>query len=109
MDPRVKPAGDDVAFASIRHVAGGGEHHRAVRGGVGVGVEAEGVAHFVEGGGSEFDAAFEDRLHAFWIGFVFVEPGELQIGRGKFFGDDLVDEVLDPLFGRLEALVLCLR
>ena len=92
-----------------RHIARSCAHHRAVGGGVRVGLEAERVTHLVERDGAELDAAFEHGLQALRIGLVFVEPGEFQIGRVKFFGDGLVDEVLDPLLGRLEALVLRLR
>jgi hypothetical protein len=34
---------------------------------------------------------------------------QIEIGRGKFFRHDLVDQILDPLLGRLEALFLGLR
>jgi hypothetical protein len=94
-------------FTSNRHVADGDQHPRPIGGSVGVGVKPQRIAHFVEGEGAEFDAAFEDRLHALRVSFVFVEPGECQVGGGKFFSDDFVDEVLARL--RLVLRVPLLR
>jgi hypothetical protein len=34
---------------------------------------------------------------------------QLEIGRGKFLRHDLVDQILDPLLGRLEAFLVSLR
>jgi hypothetical protein len=69
-------------------------------------IGADRVANFVEGDGAEFDAAFEHGRHTLRVGFVFIEPGEFKVRRGEFFGDDLVDEILDSLLGRIEALGL---
>jgi hypothetical protein len=40
---------------------------------------------------------------------VLIEPDELEVGRSKFLGDDLVDQILHPLLGGFETLILRLR
>ena len=98
--PRVTGYSPRSARSPSRSAPSAGRRRRCV------GIKPEGVAHFVERDGAEFRGGLRARPPGLRIGFVFVEPGEFQIGQSKFFGDDLVDEVLDPLFGRLEALVL---
>jgi hypothetical protein len=58
----------------------GDEHHRPVGGGIGVGIEPERVAYFVECERAEFQPVFELGFGILGVG-VLVEPGEFQIGR----------------------------
>jgi len=69
-------------------MAGRGEHHRAVGGWIGVRVEAERVAQFVERHRAEFEAVFELGFGFLGVG-VFVEPDEFKIRESEFVGDDL--------------------
>lgn len=59
------------------------QHHRLVRGGVDVRVEAEVSAHLVERQRTELNARFERRVFLGRVRFVLVEPVQLEQIPGR--------------------------